>query len=73
MQESFICEEKVSQSMLSSEIFLQCKNERFQKNSFQKNTKKGLTNQNKDCIVFLSNRYENRKNEKPALKNQLRR
>ena len=68
MQESFICEEKVSQSMLSSEIFLQCKNERF-----QKNTKKGLTNQNKDCIVFLSNRYENSKNEKPALKNQLRR
>ena len=31
---------------------------------FQKNTKKGLTNKNKDCIVFLSNQYENRENKK---------
>ena len=31
---------------------------------FQKNTKKGLTKRNKDCIVFLSNQYENRENEK---------
>ena len=33
-----------------------------------KKTKKGLTNKNKDCIVFLSNRYENRKKQKPELK-----
>lgn len=29
-----------------------------------KNVKKGLTNQNKDCIVFLSNQYENKENKK---------
>ena len=29
-----------------------------------KNTKKGLTNKNKDCIVFLSKQYENRENKK---------
>ena len=32
---------------------------------FQKNAKKGLTNKNKDCIVFLSNQYENRENKNP--------
>ena len=29
-----------------------------------KKTKKGLTNKNKDCIVFLSNQYESRENKK---------
>ena len=32
---------------------------------FQKKIKKGLTNKNKDCIVFLSNQYENRESKNP--------
>lgn len=33
-----------------------------------KNVKKGLTKRNKDCIVFLSNQYENKENKK-SIKN----
>lgn len=36
-------------------------------------SKKGLTNRIKDCIVFLSNQYENRENNNSIIKYQIRR